>query len=195
MGVVLILIPNIVTLSLHPACDAASVDESQDSQQQSCAQRHLTCCSPLFSFHGPHTEQHSCTLFISVARTLLPLCHAVKLVCHRSSLTTLWVALNKQKKKCCWGDKASCYTQVMDVEETAILHVEQNVVFLSWHFSTTAAHLIKVETRCRGHISAWTSCRRTVTRPGTRSCADQIQRTSGVLLKTSISNCEYGMER
>lgn len=72
-----------------------------------------------------HTEQHLCTLFISVARTLLPLCHAVKLVCHRSSLPTLWVALNKQKKTCCWGDKASCYTKVMDVEETAILHVEK----------------------------------------------------------------------
>lgn len=79
---------------IHASCDAALVDESQESQRQSCGQRHLTCCSPLFSFHGPRTghsslEQHSRTLFTSVACTLLPLCPAVKLVCHWFSVMIL----------------------------------------------------------------------------------------------------------
>lgn len=188
-GVVFILICNIVTLL---CCDAASVDESQESQQQSCGDKgNLTCCSPLFSFHGPHTGHSSCTLFTSVARTLLPLCRAVRLVCHWSSVPILGVAANDNKKKVAggqskllhWGDGCG---------RNGHPSRGSNVGFLSRHFSTAAAHLIKAETQCKGsHI-----------------CVEQLQedappaRTNrshpedvGVLVGTSISNREYGAGR
>lgn len=129
MGVVLILIPNIVTLSLHPVCYAASVDESQDSQQQSCAQRHLTCCSPaahLYSHSMVHTHGTALVHIIHKCRA-----HTAAFVPRSEAglspvFSADFLSCSKQtKKKCCLGDKASCYTKVMNVEETAILHVEK----------------------------------------------------------------------
>lgn len=164
MGVVLILIPNIVTPSLHPACDAASVDESRESQHLSWRTKapHLLLTFILIprSAHGTSIAGTALVHIIHKCHrhTLLPLCRPVKLVCHRSSLPTLWVALNKQTKG---------QSQLLHSGDGCGRNSHSsrgiNIGSLSRHFSTTAAHLIKVQTRCRGHISAWTSCPRTVT--------------------------------
>lgn len=87
----------------------------------------LTCCSPLFSFHGTLTHGTALVHIIHKCRA-----HTAAIVPRSEaglspvfSANPLSCSKQTKKKKCCWGDKASCYTKVMDVEETAILHVER----------------------------------------------------------------------
>lgn len=81
----------------------------------------------------------------------------------------------------------------MDVEETAILHVKINVGFLSRHLSNYCRSPYKSREAVQGsHISV--EQLQEDGNPARTKWSDP-EDVIGVLVKTSISNCEYGTER
>lgn len=168
MGVLFILMCNIVTLSFN---------QLAMRHQWMSHQKHRDKVGDKGASPAAHLSSHStaatrdihrsCTLFTGVARTLLPLCREGELVFCHDPLSCCEVKQNK--------------AEVMDVEETVILHVEGTSPFAHVTFQLT----LKKEKCSAG---ATHPCRAAAGRPQPRQDRPDPEDTG---VKTSTSSCEY----